>query len=125
MPDPKCGKERIYRAGDMGYMRPDGCLEHRGRKDFFVKVRGNRIEVAEIETALLGLGTIKEAIVSGRADQDDGNRLVAYLVLAGETRPTVTMLRRILGEKLPGTSALRFVFLDALRYRRMEVKRRS
>jgi acyl carrier protein len=80
-----------------------------------VKVRGNRIEVAEIETALLSLGTIKEAIVSGRADQDDGNRLVAYLVLAGETRPTVTMLRRILGEKLPEYMIPSgFVFLDVL-----------
>jgi acyl-coenzyme A synthetase/AMP-(fatty) acid ligase/acyl carrier protein len=115
MPDPKGGKERVYRTGDMGYMRPDGCLEHRGRKDFQVKVRGNRIEVAEIETALLGLGTIREAIVSGRADQDDGIRLVAYLVLAGETRPTVTMLRRILGEKLPEYMIPSgFVFLNVL-----------
>jgi amino acid adenylation domain-containing protein len=113
--DPKGGKERIYRTGDIGYLRPDGCLEHRGRKDSQVKVRGNRIEVAEIETALLSLGTIKEAIVSGRADQDDGNRLVAYLVLAGETRPTVTMLRRILGEKLPEYMIPSgFVFLDVL-----------
>jgi len=93
--------ERIYRTGDMGFMRPDGCFEQRGRKDFQVKVRGYRVEVSEIETALLALGSIKEALVVGRKDQSDEARLVAYIVPTCRPAPTVSALRRILSAKLP------------------------
>ena len=51
--DPKGGKERIYLTGDLGYMLPDGCLVHMGRKDFQTKIRGHRVEMSEIEMALL------------------------------------------------------------------------
>ena len=64
--DAKGGSERTYRTGDLCRMSSDGCLEHLGRKDFQVKIRGHRIEVIEIETALLGLETIKAAVVVAR-----------------------------------------------------------
>ena len=107
--------ERIYRTGDMGFMRQDGCLEQRGRKDFQVKVRGYRVEVSEIETVLLAIGSIKEALVVGRKDQSDEARLVAYIVPTCRPAPTVSALRRILCEKLPNymiPSA--FVYLEGL-----------
>ena len=53
-PDPRGGDRRIFRTGDMGYMLLDGCLEHRGRKDFQVKIRGYRVEVAEWRALTLG-----------------------------------------------------------------------
>jgi amino acid adenylation domain-containing protein len=93
--------ERIYRTGDMGFMRPDGCFEQRGRKDFQVKVHGYRVEVSEIETALLAIGSIKEALVVGRKDQSDEARLVAYIVPTCRPAPTVSAFRRILSAKLP------------------------
>ena len=74
------GDERLYRTGDLGLMLPDGCLIHKGRKDFQVKVRGYRVEIGEIETALLALDTVKEAAVVGREDVPGYKRLVAYLV---------------------------------------------
>ena len=115
LPDPQGREERIYRTGDLGYLRPDGCLEHRGRKDFQVKLRGHRIELTEIETALLALGNIREAVVLGRADPYDEKRLVAYMVPAGKTRPTVTTIRHALRKKLPDYMIPSgFVFLDAL-----------
>lgn len=77
---PAGGSERIYLTGDLGRMRPDGCLEYLGRKDFQVKVRGYRIEVAEIEMALLEVPGIKEAVVVAREDKLGENRLVAYIV---------------------------------------------
>ncbi len=61
--DPEGGDSRIYRTGDLGRMLPDGCLVHLGRKDFQVKIRGHRIEIAEIEMALLDHVAVKEAIV--------------------------------------------------------------
>ena len=52
-PDPSGGDARIYYTGDLGRWLPDGCLEHLGRKDWQVKIRGHRIEVVEVERALL------------------------------------------------------------------------
>jgi acyl-coenzyme A synthetase/AMP-(fatty) acid ligase/acyl carrier protein len=115
LPDPNGGDERIYRTGDLGRMLPDGCLVHLGRKDFQVKVRGYRIEVAEIEIALLDLASIRQAVVVPWGGQSSDQHLVAYLVPAGQHVPTVTELRRSLGEILPEymiPSA--FVMLDAL-----------
>jgi amino acid adenylation domain-containing protein len=107
--------ERIYRTGDMGYMHPNGCLEHRGRKDFQVKVRGHRIEVSEIETTLLTLGSLKETVVVSRQDRSDEKRLVAYIVPTAKPGPTISSLCRALSEKLPDYMIpSNFVFLDAL-----------
>ena len=49
LPDSAGAGQRLYRTGDLGYLRPDGCLVHLGRRDLQVKIRGQRIEVAEIE----------------------------------------------------------------------------
>ena len=95
------GELRVYRTGDLGRMRPDGCLEHLGRKDSQVKIRGNRVEAAEVEAALLSIGTLKEAAVTTRQEGTGEPRLVAYLVPATDPAPTVTALRRHLAERLP------------------------
>ena len=86
--DPAGGPERIFRTGDMGRMHPDGCLEHLGRKDFQVKVRGYRIEAAEIETALLGLAGVREAVVVAREAVPGEHELVAYVVPEPTQAPT-------------------------------------
>ena len=109
------GGEQIYRTGDLGRMLSDGCLEHLGRKDFQVKIRGNRIEVSEIEIALLDVDTIKEAVVVARKDDSGDQRLVAYVVPHKRPGPTVNSLRHALRGTLPEymiPSA--FVLLDVL-----------
>ena len=67
-PDPGGGDARIYRTGDLGYRLPDGCLVHLGRKDLQVKVRGNRVEVAEVEQVLLAQDNVGQAVVVARQD---------------------------------------------------------
>lgn len=107
--------ERIYSTGDLGRIGPDGSLVLMGRQDFQVKVRGYRVEIAEVEMALLDLETVKEAVVVAREDTSDQKRLVAYLVPTTQPAPTVTSLRQRLADKLPDymiPSA--FVYLDAL-----------
>ncbi len=94
--DPAGGPERIFLTGDLGRMHADGCLEHRGRKDFQVKVRGYRIEVAEIEAALLRLPGIKEAAVVARDE-----RLLAYVVPEPSRAPATAELRTLLKNELP------------------------
>lgn len=93
--------ESIYLMGDLGYMKPDGCVVCLGRKDFQVKVRGHRIEAAEVESALLEMPEIKEAVAHPRQDMAGEQRLVAYLVVGHGTPPTITELREHLSQKLP------------------------
>jgi len=115
LPDSGGGDERIYCTGDLGRMLPDGCLLHLGRKDFQVKIRGYRIEIAEIEMALLDHVAIKEAVVRVWEGRPGDQRLVAYLVPAGQQAPTATELRRFLSEALPNYMIpSTFVTLDAL-----------
>jgi len=101
LPSPTGGEERIYRTGDLGRMLPDGCLLHLGRKDFFVKIRGYRIDIDEIEAALRECPSIKEAVVVARNNNSGDERLVAYLVPTVQPGPKVGELRRFLNEKLP------------------------
>lgn len=107
--------QRLYRTGDLGKLRPDGCLEHHGRKDLQVKVRGHRIEITEIEQALLTLEGVKEAVVMARADRSGDARLVAYVVPRGPAVPTASTLRRGLHKVLPNyMMPAAFVLLDSL-----------
>jgi acyl carrier protein len=100
-PAPEGGDLRIYRTGDLGRMEPDGCLFHLGRKDFQVKVRGFRVETAEVERALRDHPGVKDAAAIGRAVSEGDTELVAYFVSAAELAPNVTELRRHLQYRLP------------------------
>jgi amino acid adenylation domain-containing protein len=73
--------ERLYRSGDRGRLRPDGQLEFLGRTDDQLKVRGNRVEPAEVERALLSHPAVQAAIVVAHPG-DAGVELAAYYVAA-------------------------------------------
>jgi thioesterase domain-containing protein/acyl carrier protein len=109
------GDQRTYRTGDIGRMGAGGCLEYLGRKDRGFKIRGNRVEPAEVERALLGLDVVREAAVVTRQDVPGNPRLVAYLVTAGASVVPVSQLRLSLGKTLPEYMVpTRYVFLDRL-----------
>jgi acyl carrier protein len=115
LPDPHGTDTRLYLTGDLGLMHANGCLIHLGGKDFQVKIRGYRVELGEVETALLALDLVKEATVVARQNRPDDKRLVAYVVPAELTTPTVTALRRLLAAKLPDYMVpSAFVLLEAL-----------
>ena len=91
---------RVYRTGDLGLLRPDGCLEIHGRRDHQFKVRGHRVEGLEVEAAVRRHGSVREAAVAVRDDWAGDARLVAYIVPEGRA-PGVGDLRRFLAETLP------------------------
>jgi amino acid adenylation domain-containing protein len=92
---------RLYRTGDLARYLSDGSIEYLGRLDFQVKIRGFRIELGEIEAVLGEHPAVSEAVVLARADVRDEKRLVAYLLLDGDERPTNTELRDALKAHLP------------------------
>jgi amino acid adenylation domain-containing protein len=114
-PGPAGDGERIYRTGDLGRMRAGQCLEYLGRKDRGYKIRGNRVEPAEVERALVSLDVVREAAVVTREVDPGVPRLIAYVVAAGTSGVPVSQLRRSLAKTLPQYMIpTRFVFLDRL-----------
>ncbi len=73
--------ERLYRTGDRAWQRPDGAMIYLGRMDSQVKVRGQRIELAEVERAIRHQPEVREAVATV-VETDSDHRLVAYLVPA-------------------------------------------
>jgi amino acid adenylation domain-containing protein len=96
VPDPFGDSGRLYRTGDQARWRPDGSLEFLGRTDNQLKIRGQRVEPADIEASLTSHPAVSAAAVRAEEDQ----RLLAYLVCT-EPVPTPAELREHLARRLP------------------------
>ena len=103
IPDRYSGGEgqRLYRTGDLCRYLANGAVAYLGRLDFQVKLRGFRIELGEVEAALVGHAAVREAVVVVRTEAGGQQRLVGYVVCAGEAVPGSSELREYLGERLP------------------------
>ncbi|MFD6675724.1 amino acid adenylation domain-containing protein [Rhodococcus zopfii] len=91
---------RLYRTGDRGLWTEDGRIVYRGRGDNQVKVRGFRVELGEVDAALLRLPGVARAATVVRTDKSGIAQLVAYLVGDGVPEPADARTR--LTEWLPG-----------------------
>ena len=115
LPNPAGGDERIHLTGDWGRMNSDGLLIHVGRKDFMVKIREHRVEIGEIEKALLLHPQVVNAGVAAW-DRESGEKyLAAYVVPRQVPAPTINSLSEFLRETLPDymiPSA--FMFLEVI-----------
>jgi L-proline---[L-prolyl-carrier protein] ligase len=100
---------RPYRTGDRVTLLPSGDYEYLGRRDGMVKVRGNRVEVGEIEAALHAHPGIADVAVLLSGAALDA-RLVAYVVPVGDAAPGLLELKRHCAATLP-----RHMIIDAVR----------
>lgn len=80
IPDPFQPGERLYRTGDLARYFDDGTIEFLGRADHQVKVRGYRVELGEVESALLKQPGIRAAACIARADAFGQKVLVGFIV---------------------------------------------
>ena len=130
VPDPAAGLlarpgERVYRTGDLVRLLPDGRLDFLGRIDQQVKVRGFRVEPAEIESVLASHPAVAATVVLARPGQSGvraDRELAAYVVarlaaeaLTAASAATATTLRDFLRERLPEPMVpTAWVFLEEL-----------
>ncbi|MFE5481270.1 amino acid adenylation domain-containing protein [Streptomyces sp. NPDC056527] len=99
VPDPFVSGMRLYRTGDRARWSPDGTIDFLGRLDGQVKIRGHRVEPAEVEAVLGGHPALAEVAVVVRTVAGEP-ALVGYLVAAGDEVPTAE-LRGHLAQRLP------------------------
>jgi acyl carrier protein len=92
---------RLYVTGDVTHYLGDGKIEFLGREDQQVKLRGYRIEPAEIEAALDRHPSVLQSAVLMQADEQTADRLVAYVVDAPERSLTISEMKEFLKGQLP------------------------
>ncbi len=104
--DPESTGERMYRTGDVARWLEDGAVEYLGRSDDQLKIRGQRIELGEIDRVMMSIAGVEQAVTHAcvlgktRAGGGDQRQLVGYIRSKQGTLDTET-LRRALGDLLP------------------------
>ncbi len=92
---------RLYHTGDLGRFRTDGCMEHLGRRDLQLKIRGIRIEASEIETVMLEMEEIIAAAIMAEDNPMGDKQLTAYIVAEGENSKLPGMIYEYLSKRIP------------------------
>jgi len=102
VPDPFTRRpgDRMYRTGDWVRWLPDGELDFLGRHDDRVKIRGNRVELGEIEATLVAHPAVRQACCLLRSENGQAS-IVAHIVPAWEGGDCAGELRSHLGACLP------------------------
>jgi amino acid adenylation domain-containing protein len=104
----------VYKTGDLARILSDGNFQFLGRRDGQVKIRGNRVELGEIESLLQSHPLIRHAVVTV-ADDVPGNRLIAFVVPEKTSAIETDQLRRFLSQRLPDyMTPAAFVELDEI-----------
>lgn len=89
---------RMYRTGDLAMWLPDGNIEYLGRTDFQVKIRGLRIELGDIENAILKYKGMKQCVVN--SFEINGDKDICAYYTASET-VDINKLKTFLNSELP------------------------
>ncbi|GGB14586.1 non-ribosomal peptide synthetase [Puia dinghuensis] len=105
------GSQRVYRTGDLVKRHPDGHISFLGRNDDQVKIRGHRIELKEVEHALLSYSQVRQCLVLAKKDAHDTIYLAGYIVPA-EDFDKEGLLKAVRGRLPEYMIPSRWVLLD-------------
>lgn len=108
--------EKVFKTGDLGYIGMDGQLYYHGRKDSQIKLRGNRIELEEIERVLMSHPNIVQAVV---LLQTDAMNPFLYAIVVPQSKQSFVEaeLRSFCLQKLPNYSVpTQFIAFDSIPY---------
>jgi acyl-coenzyme A synthetase/AMP-(fatty) acid ligase/acyl carrier protein len=115
--DPFCVQPgaRLYKSGDLARYRPDGVIEYVGRMDHQIKIRGQRVELGEIEAIIQDYPGVRENVVIMREDPSGDKQLIAYLVVRDKPDPSISELRSFVKQHIPEHMVpSAFVFVGSL-----------
>jgi len=102
IPNPHAASGALYRTGDRGVYTSDGILLFRGRADRQIKIRGMRVEPAELESALRLHDSVLDAVVLGDVDDGNGNaQLHAYIIPRSHASFDANLVRAHVAARLP------------------------
>lgn len=107
------GGERVYRSGDLGSWHSDGLLLYAGRQDRQVKIRGQRVEPAELEQFLEHSGVPRAAVTVLRDPSGAATGLAAHCLPPGDGRTAEDLHARCHAELPPYLRPRQLVLLDA------------
>jgi amino acid adenylation domain-containing protein/non-ribosomal peptide synthase protein (TIGR01720 family) len=108
------GAARMYATGDLVSLTADGLVRYHGRRDRQVKVRGHRIELGEVEQALLRIPGVGRAVVTAPPTSAGHRRLVAYVVSEDAGAPVGDLRRQLAGTLPDYMIPARWVSMTAL-----------
>ena len=107
--------ERLYRTGDLARYGKDGNIQFLGRGDQQVKIRGQRLELSEVEIVLRQYPGVQECVVVVRGEKPDDKSLAAFIVPSQNQNLASRDLRTFLKQRLPDYMVpSSFAFLDKL-----------
>ena len=90
-----------FKTGDLGRIDPSGNLEYLGRQDFQIKLRGQRLELVEIESHLRQTPGVKDAVVTAQKIGAGDKRLIAYITLENPGNVSLEAIRAYIHHRLP------------------------
>jgi amino acid adenylation domain-containing protein len=106
---------RLVKNGDLGRINANGLIEYCGRKDNRIKIRGNRIELSDIEWALAKLPGIESVAAIAVPRQNNEPMLVAFVVTEADSSWSTSRLRHAVATILPlNMLPSRIAFVDSL-----------
>ena len=97
----KTDSATYFRTGDLGRIHPSGNLEYLGRRDFQIKLRGQRVELVEVESNLRKAPKVRDAVVTANKIGVGDKRLIAYITLEDPNNFSLDAIRAYLHDRLP------------------------
>ncbi len=115
IPNPFKPKSKLYKTGDLARYKPDGNIDYLGRIDDQIKIRGQRVELGEIEAAISTFDDVKQVAVTVHKQKETDLRIAAFLTTESDTNINENLLKTYLKNYMPEYMVpTKFVYLEKM-----------